>query len=224
MMVLDNNDVLFASLVGSGVVKSIPQLSLIQAELNKHVLPVLPLLQPKENNVAVRRQAAEELDNLWQADVPTPEENQFFPLSFSIDEGNSWFLLPYETIINITGKNTIVRRSVAKWKPVPGVTERKGTVKERWNQDDYQIDITGVLMGSLLTGNVEDCFPRADFEKLRRVLTAPKSIKVKCPPLELLGISNIVIEDFSFPFTKGENVQAYTIKAYSDFPFNLILD
>lgn len=223
-MAFTNTDILFASLAGNGIVKQLPQLSLIQNELSKHVLPVLPLIPINNEVPKVQRQNAEALEGLWQDDGPTPEDKQFFPLSLSIDEGKTWFLLPYETIINISGKNTIVRRSVAKWKPVPGVSERKGTVKERWNQDDYQIDITGVLIGSLLTGSVEDCFPRDDFEKLRRVLTAPKSIKVKCPPLELLGISNIVIEDFSFPFTKGENVQAYTIKAYSDYPFKLLLD
>ena len=126
-------------------------------------------------------------------------------------------------MINISGKNTIVRRNVAKAKTKGGL-ELGGSIKERWNQGDYDITITGVLIGSLLTGNVEDCFPREDFEKLRDFMTAPKSLKVYCEPLQLLGINQIVIEDFSFPFTKGENVQAYEIKCYSDFDYKLLLD
>ena len=47
---------------------------------------------------------------------------------------------------------------------------------------------------------------------------------VYCEPLQLLGINRIVIEEMSFPFTKGENVQAYEISALSDFDFNLLLE
>ena len=60
-------------------------------------------------------------------------------------------------------------------------------------------------------------------QKLKEVLTHAKQVKVNCAPLELLGINDIVIDDFSFPFTKGENVQAYEIKACSDFSYNLLM-
>ena len=55
-------------------------------------------------------------------------------------------------------------------------------------------------------------------------MTAPRALKVYSPPLELLGINRIVIESFSFPFSKGEDVQAYEIKAFSDFDHKLLLD
>jgi hypothetical protein len=79
-------------------------------------------------------------------------------------------------------------------------------------------------MGSILTGDVSECFPREDFEKLRDLLTYPKELYVKCEPLQLLGINRIVIEDMSLPFTKGENVQAYEIKGYSDSSYNLLIE
>ncbi|RWX00912.1 DUF6046 domain-containing protein [Flavobacterium cerinum] len=221
-MAFNENDLLFAALVGNGLVKTIPRLSIIQNELQKHVLPVLPFI-PFKNTVNVAKVESDLSDNLGRADAPTPAEKQFFPLSFSIDEGNTWFLLPYETMISISGKNTLIRRNVAKWKEIPGIQPRKGSVKERWNEGDYEITITGVLIGSLIHGNFEDCFPKADFEKLRQVLTHAQVVMVSSPPLELLGIQRIAIEDFNFPFTKGENVQAYDIKAYSDFSYNLIL-
>jgi hypothetical protein len=122
-------------------------------------------------------------------------------------------------MISITVNNIIIKRNVAK-----AHYDLQGTIKERWSRGDYEITITGVLIGSLLTGSVAECFPRKDFEILRDIITKPKSWKIECSPLELLGINQIVIEDFSFPFTKGENVQAYEIKAYSDFNYKLLLD
>ena len=223
---MGNQDILFASLVGSKVVKMIPRLEAVQNELMKHVLPPIPFL-PFRNDQGVIEVSAEEYLNLWESDKPLSDEQQFFPLSMSIDEGATWFRLPYEPLISITGKNVIAKRRVAKSEN--NVTtdlkagEFFGTVKERWSQDDYEITITGVLMGSLLRGIMEDCFPRADFEKLKKILTHSKHIKVACPPLELLGINSIVIDDFSFPFTKGENVQAYEIKCCSDCSYNLLL-
>lgn len=210
---MTNQEILFAGLVGGGIVKQLPRFGVIQNELGKHGLPTLPLFPVKNEPV---------MDNLWQADKPTIKEDQFFPLSFSLTENGERWLLPYETMINISGKNNIARRTVAKWKD----DENKGwegTVKERFSRDDYEIDITGVLIGSQMTGNFEDCYPISDFVKLKDFLTAAKALYVFCDALNILGIFRVVIESFNFPFTKGENVQAYNIKAYSDKSFNLVL-
>lgn len=219
---MDNTDILFASLVGSKIVEMVPRLTTVQNELMKHVLPPLPFL-PFRNEEGVIAVTQEEYTNLWEADAPLSEEQQFFPLSLSIDQGKTYFRLPYEPLISISGKNVIAKRRVAKWN-AENSKQLTGTIKERWSQDDYEITITGVLMGSLERGNMEDCFPRADFEKLKKVLTHAKEIKVNCAPFELLGINSIVIDDFSLPFTKGENVQAYEIKACSDFSYNLLME
>jgi len=234
-MPYNNTDILFASLVGSKV--SIPRFNAVQNELMKHVLPPIPFL-PLKNEIDIAKvddtyeTNTESLKNesgtfnidLWKADQPTPEDQQFFPFTFVGKDGQK-YLLPYEPMISISGKNTIIRRNVAKAKStnVDGIS-LGGSIKERWNQADYEITITGVLIGSLLTGSIKECYPISDFEKLRDFMIAPKSIKVFCEPLQLLGINQIVIEDFSFPFTKGENVQAYEIKAYSDFDYKLLLD
>jgi hypothetical protein len=215
-MELNQTGILFSSLVGSKVTESIPRFTAIQNELLKRVLPPIPFL-PKTNNEAVRDVTADFNADVWQADKPLSEEQQFFPFSF-VGEDGTRYLLPYEPMVNVIGKNTIVRRNVAK------AQNMIGSIKERWNQADYEITITGVLIGSILSGTVDQCFPREDFERLRDQMTAPRSLTVYCEPLQLLGINQIVIEDFSFPFTKGENVQAYEIKAYSDFAYNLLLD
>jgi len=218
-MELQDTDILYASLLGSKIVKQIPRLTAVQNELTKHVLPSIDFL-PFQNRTEVKAHDDYIVygnDDLWKATPKTPESEQFFPLSLSIDEGKTWFLLPYEPLINVSSKNTIVRRSVAK-------AQLNGTVKERWARDDYEITITGALFGEYEIGDYGRCYPRKDFEKLKKFLTAATVVAVKCELLQLLGINNIVIESFDFPFTKGENVQAYEIKAYSDESIKLILD
>lgn len=219
---MNNTDILFASLVGSKIVEMVPRLTAVQNELMKHVLPPIPFL-PFRNSEGIVDVTPEEYLNLWEADTAVSEEQQFFPLSLSIDEGATFFRLPYEPLISISGKNVIAKRKVAKWSE-DKKDQLIGTIKERWSQDDYEITITGVLMGSLIKGSYADCYPREDFEKLKKILTNAKEIRVKCPPLELLGINYIVVDDFSFPFTKGENVQAYEIRACSDFSYNLLME
>lgn len=215
-MEFNQTGILFSSLVGSKVTESLPRFNAIQNDLSKRVLPPIPFLS-KTSQETVSGVKADSNTDVWQADKPLSEDQQFFPFSF-VGEDGVRYLLPYEPMVNISGKNTIIRRNVAK------AQNMIGSIKERWNQADYEITITGVLIGSILTGSVDECFPREDFERLRDHMTAPRSLSVYCEPLQLLGINQIVIEDFSFPFTKGENVQAYEIKAYSDFAYNLLLD
>lgn len=222
-MSLSNQDILFASLVGSEVVKLVPRFQALENELAKHVLPTVPFL-PIKNRLGIDTgNPSEIIGDIWQADAPQVESEQFFPLSLSIDDGKTFFLLPYEPMITVSSKNNVVRRNVAKQDPEKN-NKFQGTIKERWSRDDYQIQITGYLMGAMLKGSVKDCFPIVDFEKLVKVLTSATNIKVKCPMLEQLGINYIVIEEFSFPFTKGENVQAYNIKAISDFSYELLIE
>lgn len=222
-MALSNRDILFASLVGSEVVKLVPRFTALENELAKHVLPTVPFL-PIRNQLGIDTgQPSNIVGDIWQADRPQIESEQFFPLSLSIDKGKTWFLLPYEPMITISSKNNVVKRNVAKQDPNKDQSFQ-GTIKERWSRDDYQIQITGYLMGAMLKGSVKDCFPIDDFQNLVEVLTSSSSIKVKCPPLEQLKINYLVIEDFSFPFTKGENVQAYNIKAVSDFSYELLIE
>lgn len=206
----ENSDILFASLLGSRVVEKIPRFSAVQNELMKHVLPPIPFLPFGDRRI-------------WRADERLGEEEQFFPFSFEGPDGNR-YLLPYEPYLSISGKNIVVRRNVAKPKMENGEAVFSGSVKERWGRGDYEITITGALYGAMLRGSVEDCFPKADFERLRDFLTRAERLRVYCEPLQLLGINYIVIEDFDFPFSKGENVQAYEIKAYSDFEHPLFID
>lgn len=219
---LSDREVLFASLLGSRIIQEIPRFSQLENTISRHVLPVIPILPIGVQPTNVLPVTAEELEaQIWSASPKQTEEEQYFPLKMSVD-GSNWFLLPYEPILNVSGGNEVVKRNVAKWKDK--VSPARGTIKERWSQKDYDINITGVLMGNRLDGKFEDSFPIKDFQQLRDLLESAKEIHVNCPLLELLDIHKIVIEDFDFPFSKGENVQGYSIKAVSDDAYNLLTE
>lgn len=219
---LSDREVLFASLLGSRIVKEIPRFSQLENTLGTHVLPVIPILPIGLQTTNVLPVTAEEIEQqIWSASPKQTEDEQYVPLKMSVD-GVNWFLLPYEPIISVSGGNEVVKRNVAKWKE--GTSHKRGTIKERWSQKDYEITITGVLMGNQLDGRFEESFPREDFQKLKALLENAGEIHVNCPLLEQLEIHKIVIETFDFPFSKGENVQGYSMKAVSDDSYNLLIE
>jgi hypothetical protein len=186
--------------------------------LSKHVLPRIPFL-PFQNESVIAQQSLNPTMILNETDLPISEDQQFFPLSFSFDQGRKTkWLFPYEPMITISSGNTVIKRNVAKQG-----NKLIGTIKERWNRKDFDITVTGVLMGSLMRGKVEDCFPREQMQRLFEFLKYNKEFYIYCAPLEILGITKVVVEDYTFPFTKGENVQAYDLKLTSDDFYNLLV-
>lgn len=212
---MNNQDVLFASLMGTKAVERLESITQKQGDLYNTVLPPIPFL-PFQNKDSITEIRKEVSGSIWEANKPLLQENQFFPLSFSFGEHGTKWLFPYEPLISVSGKNIIVKRKVLKG--------TNGTIKEHWNSDDYDITITGALIGSKERGNVEECFPRKQMSELLSFLKKCAFINVYSPMLELLDIHKIVIEDYSFPFTKGENIQAYSIKATSDLAYTLLLN
>lgn len=205
------------SLLGSNIIKQVPRFQQVEVFTGQPILP-RSSSAVQQNEIKEDYSVEESLNENKRA----KEGQQFFPLTLSVD-GSKEFTLPYEPLISIEGKNNIVKRSVLKYnEQFSGNTF--GTVKERWSMDDYKITITGALFGASEIGTYESTYPRDDFERLKNFLLQGKEIKVMSLPFELLGINYIAIEDFSFPFTKGENVQAYEIKAISDVPMNLFIE
>lgn len=219
-MAFTNENILLASLMGSKVVEQIPRFAAVQNEISKHVLPPVRFLPILDQPVKVgypNYKVENNDDLLWKNDSSISEENQFFPFSFRSSKDENWYLLPWEPMINISGGNIIVKRNIAK-----AGKNLIGSIKERWSTDDYEITITGAFYGDKLLGKSSQTYPRFEMEKLRDYLLTGEAIEVLCEPLQILNINKIVIESVSFPFTKGENVQAYEIKALSDFPYDLI--
>lgn len=122
---------------------------------------------------------------------------------------SDWWLLPVEPMITVGQKNIIAKRNVAK-------SKLRGSIKERWAQDDYSITITG-----LFTIPDSLSYPKNDMERLQKFCTAPEPIAVLSPIFEALGIKYLVIESADLPFTKGENNQNWVLNCVSDDDWEL---
>lgn len=132
------------------------------------------------------------------------------PLRFQLEEsGAKEWLFPIEPMISINGQNILVRRHVSK-----GTI--KGSIKERWTQDDYTVRIEGILMSR------DGKYPDEDVATLKNFCEAGH-VKALCPLLEIFGISQLAIESWDIPFTTGLTNQNYTITAYSDDIYKLLL-
>ena len=132
------------------------------------------------------------------------------PLRFQLEEsGAKEWLFPVEPMISLNGQNILVRRHVNK-----GTI--KGSIKERWTQDDYTVRIEGILMSR------DGKYPDEDVATLKNFCEAGH-VKALCPLLEIFGISQLAIESWNIPFTTGLTNQNYTITAYSDDIYKLLL-
>ena len=123
--------------------------------------------------------------------------------------GGEWWLLPFEPLVSLTGRNTIVRRQVMKG--------ARGSIKERWSQDDYSVSLQGIFLNTQDGG-----YPRDDVRRLRALCEAAAPA-VRCPMFELFGINRIAVENYEFPFTTGQRNQAWRIAACSDNAYKLLI-
>jgi hypothetical protein len=132
------------------------------------------------------------------------------PLRLQLEQsGATEWLLPMEPMISINGQNILTRRKVNKGKI-------RGSIKERWAQDDYTVTIEGILMSN------DGSYPKDDVTKLKSFCEAGH-VKVLSPLLEIFDISQLAIESWQIPFTTGLTNQNYTITAYSDDIYKLLL-
>lgn len=132
------------------------------------------------------------------------------PMRLKLEEaGAEEWLLPMEPMVSLTGQNIITRRHVNKGRV-------RGSIKERWAQDDYSITVEGILMG------MDGKYPEDDVARLRGFCEAAH-VEVLNPLLEIFGISHMVIENWDIPFTSGTANQNYTLKAQSDDIYKLLL-
>lgn len=133
------------------------------------------------------------------------------PIKVKRVDDTEWFTLPIEPLVSISGKNIIVRRTVAK-------ATDNGTIKERWSQDDYTVSILGVMAST-----DESLYPEDYVRKMIELFNERQSIEVAQDILLLFGIKYLAIESSSFPHTKGLSNQNFEIKAYSDSNAELLI-
>jgi len=134
------------------------------------------------------------------------------PVTLKLSTEPDGFTLPVDPLVAISGGSKIVRRYVAKG-------DRRGSIKERWNQDDYEITITGIITGD------ENHTLNDYLQRLRTYCEARESVAIICDLLNnVFDIYTLAIESFDFPFTPGEGNQQFTIKAYSDDSYLILTE
>lgn len=121
------------------------------------------------------------------------------------------FQFPLDVLVSVSGKNIITRRYVAKGNAM------RGSIKEYWSQDDYDVQIAGVLITedqNLLSSQIR---------MIRSLCESPQTLQVESDLLlNTFDIKSIAVESFDFPFTKGMENQAFSIRAYSDDAYQLL--
>lgn len=136
--------------------------------------------------------------------------NRFqLPITLEIESSGKKFTFPTDPLVSVTTKNIVARRQIAKG-------AMRGTVKEQWSKDDYDITIAGVF-------NTDTEYYAEEYVvMLREVVDAEESVKLVCPYFnDNYDILRIAIEQCDFPFTPGMDSQSFTIKAKSDELYNL---
>jgi hypothetical protein len=122
--------------------------------------------------------------------------------------------LPYP-IISISGRKTIIETPL---------TERRGTVKELINIQDYEI----VVKGFVISRTNE--FPENDVATLLTIYEQNTPVSISCPLTDIFllrsgrsGSDSVVITDLRLPPMEGiKNVRPYELRMVSDAPFSLI--
>lgn len=130
------------------------------------------------------------------------------PLDMKWESEGDWWRLPIEPVVSISCRNDIVKRSVLKASETDA--DGRGTVKELWSQDDYEISISGVFIAT------DGKLPAADLRRLRAYCEGRNSVEVQSDLFTLFNIRKIAIDEFQFPFTQGTENQIFNIKASSD--------
>lgn len=94
---------------------------------------------------------------------------------------------------------------------------RNGTVKEYISDGDYSITVDGLVVGAYPL-----VYPSESIKALKTFLELSQSIEVAGQFLSLYGITNVVINDFSFHELEGfRNQVAFRILMWSDTDFKI---
>lgn len=108
---------------------------------------------------------------------------------------------------------------------------RNGTVKQYISEGDYEIEATGVIVGSssessgnnFTTKNEGNTVPQSELRKLKAILAVPQEIQIASDFLDVFDISYVVPEYSSFQQVEGSQKEIkFVIKMASDLPVELV--
>jgi hypothetical protein len=153
------------------------------------------------------------LDSVKDVEIWLP--TRLYNLPFA-GTGGFEMKLPY-SIVSISGQTNIVRTAVS---------ERKGTVKELYNIDDYKINIKGFFIDKEKRG-----WPEEDIYLLKQLHESGEAFNMEnaliSPFLEGSGLDNeeqqrLVITAFNLPEVEGKKyVRPFSMSLESDCVFTL---
>ena len=140
---------------------------------------------------------------------PTAQNN----VAGNTQAGLKTWELPYP-VISVSSRKTIIETPL---------TERRGTVKELINIQDYEITIKGFIISKA------NEFPENDVAILRNVYEQNSALSLQCPLTDIFllrpdrsGSDQVVITELKLDGVSGiKNVRPYELRLVSDTPFNL---
>lgn len=150
----------------------------------------------------------------YGTDASSTEYYMPVKIEYNIKDQSYKWDLPHP-VIAISSRKTIIETPL---------TERRGTVKELINIQDYDIVIKGFIIGDTHE------FPEEQVIRLRTIYEQNEPLAIKCPLTDIFllrpdrnGSDKVVIKELKFlPVTGVKNVRPYELHLVSDEPFNLI--
>ena len=122
--------------------------------------------------------------------------------------------LQNEPLVELRGKN-MIKRTELTGEHREGVTNKRGTVKELINIDDYKITIRGIVIN-----DESEEYPEAAMRQIRKIVEARRSVSIECQLTNIFNITLMAIEDHSYPAVPGlQHAQGYEIVGDSDEDF-----
>lgn len=124
------------------------------------------------------------------------------------------FRFPLDATISISGRNELSERIINK-------DIMSGVVVEQWARGLYDITIAGVLIDDqFVVSNSTGRLNSLDYyvSTLAALLTTKNALYVHANDTGLLGIDQVAIKSWSFPFTQGFQNQDFEIRAISCDP------
>lgn len=126
-----------------------------------------------------------------------------------------WYELPNMPMVSVRGSKNVVFTEISRGIDKNGKS-KIGTVKEETYQRDWQIEISGIIIGEK-----ENELPTDDINELYKYFKMGEALEVRHDLLNAIDISFIKVLDLDLPTNEGEgeNVQTFIIRAMSDEDF-----
>ena len=133
------------------------------------------------------------------------------PVRLGILDGTEMWTLPVEPIVSLRGKRNVAISNVMK-------KTRRGSIKEYWSIDDYEITITGSLRSK-----EADVYPAEQVARLKKILESKEPVQIQSMLTDAFGVYYIVPTSWDFGDDKGIEWQNYRITAISDDEHDLVI-